>query len=322
MTPIFGLSFIKECLHPSHAAYNRFKIDPQLIRQARLEAQAWKLEASRSGTPASEPFYDTAEIPGSVPPTSAPTAIMDMRPKREKPAFKLGSPFSPELEQSYAYSRINHADVKDDSVSPKSSHAVAPTSRTPGEFILSWTSINRTPPAPPTNTPVEYTSHALQLLTQPHTDLGAQQPSWRGLDGHRSTSPASASKKTANISARQSKGYKRAAEDSDDEYEDADSTCSSSASSLAGDTSNVVTSPPPAPLRRPTKRLRRTHSGRETTAKSSNGDMSTAHKTNKTNKSTKLTSQEARAALLLVEISKGHGSVDLARKPTGNEQYY
>ncbi|KAM0718800.1 hypothetical protein Q7P37_005871 [Cladosporium fusiforme] len=325
MTPIFGPSFIKECLHPSHATYNRFKIDPAIVRQAQVEADAWRLAASRSGTPASQPLYGNGDIPRSVPPTSAPDPGSDYRVKWERPTFKLGSPFSPDAEQGYTHNRANNSDNKDASISPKSSYAVVSTNHTPSGLVPAWTSINRSPPTVPTNTPIGSTSNALRLLTQPHTDLGAQQLSWRGMDGQRSASPAPVSMRPTKASIKQHIGYKRAAAESDDDYnDDTDSSKSSfSDSSMAGNKSNIVTSPPPQKRRKPSakRRCRQALSGRETVAKTEHG-RSEVHQ----NKSTKLTSPEARAALLLVEISKGSGSgsgsVDLARRPVGNEQYY
>lgn len=283
-----------------------------------MEAEAWRLEASRSVTPASQSPYTPAEIPRSVPPTSAPAAGMDLRPKREKPTFKTGSPFSSDAEQNYVCKRANDSDDDDSLVSPKSSYAAPFTSRTSSRPVPSWTSINRSPPAPPANTPVVASPQTLRLLTQPDDGLEAQQPSWRGLDGQRSTSPASTGMGTAHRPAKQHQGYKRRASESDDEYVDTDSTSSSSNSPMMDRLSNVVTSPPPSFSKRPAKRLRLGQSYRERTEEPDENGNTDVH----TAKSTKVSSQEARAALLLLEISKTNGSVDLARRPVGNEKYY
>jgi hypothetical protein len=98
--------------------------------------------------------------------------------------FKEGSPFSPDAASSHR-GRVLNLDTDDSDISPKSS----PARTYPG----GWTSINQraTPPSVPRNTPVGGIDRSLQLLTQPIDRFGAQESSWRSLNGERSASPAS-----------------------------------------------------------------------------------------------------------------------------------
>ncbi|KAK4540472.1 hypothetical protein LTR36_009218 [Oleoguttula mirabilis] len=183
LTPIFGPSFIKECLRPEHAGYCRFKISSEVVRCAQLEAEGLRSGPnSRSGSPVSDHDGYTVgaqEIPRSVPPPSG-TPLKLLRPRKEPPRFKLGSPFESDSDASDR--RYTHANAAFESpeLSPKTTRDIA----SPG-----WTSINRqqhnvTPPAPPHNTPVGSLSNS--LLTEPHT---LPTTSWRALDAAAAASP-------------------------------------------------------------------------------------------------------------------------------------
>ncbi|KAF2169330.1 hypothetical protein M409DRAFT_65032 [Zasmidium cellare ATCC 36951] len=128
LTPVFGPSFIKECLAPDHPGYGRFKIDPEVIRISALEQQDWRVDtASRDATPA----YPQA---GREIPRSAPAAHEHV--DHSKPQFKQGSPFSEaSSDRNYVYSSPM---TDSPALSPKSKHRPLMPVQSP-----TWTSINR-----------------------------------------------------------------------------------------------------------------------------------------------------------------------------------
>jgi hypothetical protein len=201
------------------------------------------LQASRSATPAS-PMYPPPNIPMYQTPTSAPTSnpIQLAHSHRERPIFKEGSPFSPDI-RTRTRVRTFDLDTEDSDISPKSSPA-----RT---YQPSWTSINQrvTPPFPPHNTPINPADRTLQLLTQPL----AQESSWRSLIGERSASPASMPTDTRMRQAR-----KRVLPQEDDDLGERIVVASDSSykSSPASSESSVMYSPPPPPAKK-VRRLRR-----------------------------------------------------------------
>jgi hypothetical protein len=243
LTPVFGPSFVTECLPPDHQNYRRWKIDSNIVRRAELQAEDWRAQASRSGTPASQANspYAAPYIPMYQPPTSAPTSNPGQarRPEREKPVFMKDSPFSP------GAGKINRGRtvdlVTDDSdVSPKSSPA--PTSHS------GWTSINQRAPTPsaPTNTPSNALDRSL-LLTQPHHTLKAQESAWRGPNGERSASPASGPSSKRTTTRKRPNRDRTATEKSDQHEENVVMSDSSYKSSPASSDSSVASSPPPPP---------------------------------------------------------------------------
>lgn len=171
LTPIFGQSFIKECLRPENPSFGRFKISSEVVRRAQLEAQGLRSgESSRSATPANDAgaFQD---IPRSVPHAAAP--LKELRPRKEQPTFKLGSPFESDSEAS----ERDYTHFKTPFESPELSPKTTRFHASPG-----WTSINRrqdmlTPPSPPNNTPVGSLSHS--LLTEPRN---VPSTFWRALE--------------------------------------------------------------------------------------------------------------------------------------------
>ena len=167
LTPVFGPSFLKECLRPEHSGFGKFKIDSEVIRCAQLEADGLRsIDNSRCASPVTLSKSTAKDIPRSVPPT-----LKLLPPKREQPAFKLGSPFSESEsergDRNYAHTR---AGPESPELSPKTLRS----------NDMTWTSVNdRKLPPPPANTPVGSFSHA--LLTTPRA-LQPQTTSWRALD--------------------------------------------------------------------------------------------------------------------------------------------
>lgn len=258
LTPVFGPKFATECFPPHHPGYGRFKIDNSIVQRAELLAQEWKLQASRGATPATpaQQTYGTPYIPQYQPPTSAPTPNPGhaKRPERERSYFKHGSPFSPEAGPSNR-GKSSKLDTDDSDISPKTSPV--PT------YQSAWTSINErlTPSAAPSNTPVNATSSSMRLLTQPYSDIMAQESAWRGMNGERSASPASMPT-PKRVPTKKRQGRKRQAaqqekEEHEDEDEDVVMSDSSYKSSPASSDSSVVASSPPPPPPKKAKMTRR-----------------------------------------------------------------
>jgi hypothetical protein len=171
LTPIFGPSFINECLRPHDPGFGRFKIDLEIVRRAALEAEGRKIEKiSRSGSP--EDVKINQDIPRSAP--QLPTTTKQLRPRNDKPAFKLSSPFESDSDttqgdRNYSY---KSAALEPLELSPKSTHPEVTSS--------GWTSINCSrynTPVPLTGTPVNALSKS--LLTEPRYSPTV---SWRAAE--------------------------------------------------------------------------------------------------------------------------------------------
>ena len=256
LTPVFGPGFVTQCLPPDHQNYRRWKIDSNIVRRAELQAEDWRAQASRSRTPASQANspYAAPYIPMYQPPTSAPTSNPGpaLRPQREKPVFMKDSPFSSGAGKSN-HGRTAHLVTDDSDVSPKSSPA--PTSHS------GWTSINQRDPttSAPENTPSNALDRSL-LLTQPYHTLKAQESAWRGPNGERSASPASAPSPKRNAARKRPNRDRVAAEKSDQQEENVVMSDSSYKSSPASSDSSVMSSPPPPP---PPKKVKLTKRRRQ-----------------------------------------------------------
>lgn len=204
LTPIFGPSFLRDCLQPSDPDFARFKISPEIVRLSTLETESWREQsASRSATPeinitsfAVRPAASAArEIPRSVPSPEVPKAL---RPRKEKPRFKLGSPFSTDSESDHNY---RYAAASSPLISPKTQVSGG----------TGWASINN-PPSPPNNTP----SGSLSRSAEP------RYTSWRAADSTTRTvkMPTGAHDKR--------RPAKRVIEDNDEDYYAGDAGSSSS----------------------------------------------------------------------------------------------
>ncbi|KAI7279579.1 hypothetical protein KC345_g5300 [Hortaea werneckii] len=176
LTPVFGPSFIKDCLRPEHPDYGRFKVSSEVIRCAHLEAESLLSgESTRSATLNSEEddydrVYHPQEIPRSVPgPVAEPSYL---RTAAHAPAFKLGSPF--ESDSDFApQPKGTHGSMQRESpgLSPKSSFYQSP----------SWTSINgrNRSHSPPTKSEPLTDFVSRSLFNEPRSALNT---SWRADD--------------------------------------------------------------------------------------------------------------------------------------------
>lgn len=172
LTPIFGHSFVRECLRPDNPGFGRYRVSSEVIRCAQLEAEGLRTGdtflSSLAGM--TDPFASVGNVPRSEPP-----AVQHPRPLRPRPTTNR-SPWAVDSDSEESESGYTCAApaMESPGVSPK-------TTRQP--FAPSWTSINgaydrRLPPPPPHNTPAGPLSYA--LLTEPRTFPTST--SWRELD--------------------------------------------------------------------------------------------------------------------------------------------
>jgi len=202
LTPIFGPSFVRECLRPTDPGFNRFKIEREVIRVSQMQVDSW-LSAAKPIKQEKE----EKDIPRSVP------AEFEEKPRVAKPTFMLGSPFaSSESGMSSNRSTPYGLGVQSAFASPE----ISPKSATFSN--VGWTTVNHptsgrsSPPSPPQNTPVGSLSGS--LLTEP------RYPAWRAAD------PVQVIQSTATPSP------KRARRDSIDEtYSDSNTSASCSSDS-------------------------------------------------------------------------------------------
>lgn len=157
LTPIFGPSFIKECLKPDHPGFARFKVEREVVRCAQLEVEGWKA-VSRDGTPVScMEGLNPAEIPRSMPEGNT-IGGKQLRPRKDMPQFKTGSPFSATSSEDEdapadphcAQTPTPSSALETPAVSPKTKPMEAPARA----FVNTPRRILPTSPRyPPTNTP-------------------------------------------------------------------------------------------------------------------------------------------------------------------------
>lgn len=145
LTPIFGPSFLKDCLPPYSPNYSRFKIDPEVIRVSQRECEGWRDGIAREYTPMSgmsaalPPTNTTSQPALPIAAARAPIALSPkmLRPRRSTQNKTVGSPFNTDSDEEYQesttdplsrYSRYNDSP----SVSPKTIVTPPPV----------WTSVN------------------------------------------------------------------------------------------------------------------------------------------------------------------------------------
>lgn len=280
LTPIFGPSFINECIKPGNQGYEKWKIDGEAIRNAQLEAEGWSM-VQKGGQ------VGQKTIPRSVPP-DAVTAVKELRPRSTNTTFKAGSPFESEAETDYAATPVTSSPE----LSPKSSYG------SPG-----WTSINRPHPKlpPPTSGGLSES-----LLAQPRC------VSWRPEE---STSAGYTSKprqlNAAENARERDRTHKRRRstlkrDDPDADYVENRQRRSHSTSASESDDIDVVISPPLTKKRT----CRQPKLGVSNTSPSSPSPAMRDE-----NKSQKYTADDFRAAAWLLSLSQ-HDS-DLATGPNG-----
>lgn len=98
LTPIFGPSFIRDCLPPNHPGFARFTIDPDVVRACAREAEGWRADASTTHY-SLMPSHPTSAPALSIP-RSAPMPLPEPKRLRARPvrprvdtAAHLESPF-------------------------------------------------------------------------------------------------------------------------------------------------------------------------------------------------------------------------------------
>jgi hypothetical protein len=97
LTPIFGPSFIRDCLPPNHPGFARFTIDPEVVRACAREAEGWRVDAGATHY-SLVPSHPTSS-PALPIPRSAPIQLSEPKRLRARPtrprvdtAAHLGSP--------------------------------------------------------------------------------------------------------------------------------------------------------------------------------------------------------------------------------------
>ncbi|KAK3706632.1 hypothetical protein LTR37_012641 [Vermiconidia calcicola] len=289
LTPIFGASFLRECLPPNHPDFGKFKIASETVRCAQLESEGWK--ASPNG------MTEARDIPRSVPEEGIVAGGKALRPRGARPKFKLGSPFDSEGDASEeSNDSYGHASSSDSpNISPKTSIRDSP----------GWTSINSPHrlPSPPNNTPVG--SLSTSLLTQP------RYAPWRHADPRDNdggTPPAVKMPTGAHDKHRIPKRRRSSVAPTINYHEHSGSDAG--ASSSESDDVDIIVSP------RPRKAKKHVHlnDGNASASASSTTTVSTKKKKYSA-KSKKFTAEDARAAKLLLSLHEL--DADLAVGPNG-----
>ena len=283
VTPIFGPSFVRECLQPGTPDFAKFRVDAETVRCAQLEAEGWK--QPRIGR------ITVDQIPRSVPAEATETTSKHLRPRTARPTFKDGSPFESDGdtcdESSYSVRRA--APVDSPGISPKTSmHEIH---RNPG-----WTSINRSrsPPPPPTNTPI--TSLSRSLLAQP------RYCPWRPADSSDAdhNTPRVVKMPTGPHERHCAPKRRRSstkAQKPDAEYKSTHSSSDGGESSSESDDVDIIVSPPAAKKRARGRRQSKERTGGATTSSPSN-----TGRRRRVPESTLFTAQDFRAAKALLDL--------------------
>ncbi|EME46120.1 hypothetical protein DOTSEDRAFT_51684 [Dothistroma septosporum NZE10] len=274
LSPIFGPSFIKECLPPENSGFARFKIDAEVIRCATLEAEGWKNSvASQTSTPM---ISGTGQqIPRSAP--VDPVLNTHLQLWQRRPDFMVGSPFDSDVGHSVHH---NYTYMPPPFESPE----LSPRSQQQAiEVVPAWTSINRSqhdePPPPPHSAPIR--SLASSLLAEPRHSPAT---SWRAAEA-----PAPEPQELRNPPRTAHRhSVTSFSKDVTDAPNPAPATNDSQPSSSEDDTPMAST--------RAMKKRKRSAAGKET------------HKANKVKKTanngpTKFTAADARAAHWLLQLS-------------------
>jgi hypothetical protein len=333
LSPIFGPDFVTQCLPPNHPNYKTFRINSSIVQHAAQEAESWRINASRSVTPAgrhSPATYGAGDNQRPLAPTSAPVytpPAQELHPRRQAPEFRLGSPFAHNNQQGYPRSTYQQTpDLDEEPVSPKSS----PMSRTFPPATSTWTSINRSsnygsvPPSPPNNTPVN-------AYTPAHNHRGVtNSPGFRNAAGQRSPSPSHIpSQKVLDRASsrrpppRRNQKISPNRRSDDDDFGSENVVASSSSSeveaeveqascgsglrsdmSIDSDSDNVVTSPPPSPSPPPSKTKKSKRSRRtEDEGDGENGNGGGREPRAKRAKELQWTTADQEAAHILMELN-------------------
>ncbi|KAI5199898.1 hypothetical protein E4T39_05998 [Aureobasidium subglaciale] len=103
LTPIFGPSFIRDCLPPNHPAFARFTIDPDVVRVCAREAEGWRVSNANNYSPIANNITSAPTLPiplSTSMPLSEPKRLR-ARPIRPRiDTAQLGSPFHSDNESA------------------------------------------------------------------------------------------------------------------------------------------------------------------------------------------------------------------------------
>lgn len=171
LTPVFGPSFIKDCLNPDHPGFGRFKIDPEVVRYAAREADGWNAEnIDNAGGPVNH--HGAINAPRSHPEQRGTGPYL--RPRLNGVNFRMDSPFASDSEISERQYTYSSQVVESGSISPRST---TPIGQSPA-----WTSINAAQYPASLPYPMPHMGGPLSgsLLNEPRYSPTA---SWRAADG-------------------------------------------------------------------------------------------------------------------------------------------
>ncbi|KAI5249003.1 hypothetical protein E4T43_01114 [Aureobasidium subglaciale] len=103
LTPIFGPSFIRDCLPPNHPGFARFTINPDVVRVCAREAEGWRGATTNNYSPMAN---HTTSAPALPIPRSTPMPLPEPKRLRTRPTrpridtAQLGSPFHSDNESA------------------------------------------------------------------------------------------------------------------------------------------------------------------------------------------------------------------------------
>jgi hypothetical protein len=169
LTPIFGPSFVRDCVPPNHPGFARFVIDADVVRVCAREAEGWRggVESGNNSVAVSDTAGRSPPGLGAIPRSTPMLRARPTRPRIE--TAHLGSPFRSDDEYE-----ASAAIVADGPIPPRrkvpDSPSVSPRTVT-SPLIHSWTSVNKIAAADPSQTDtrmsVAQISYDVQLpLTQ------------------------------------------------------------------------------------------------------------------------------------------------------------
>ncbi|KAL1306291.1 hypothetical protein AAFC00_004376 [Neodothiora populina] len=163
LTPIFGPSFIKDCLHPTHHGYARFRIDPEVIRSCQRQGEGWNNDGF---VPTSMTGLNGAQVtPGIAFRRHDPESgfAAPSRPQRQtSPKTLRPRKAKAQTVVDYSSDVDSFSEYEDDNVGHytryQDSPCVSPRTRV-SNAASAWTSINLGPVRPGAETQIQQANH-------------------------------------------------------------------------------------------------------------------------------------------------------------------
>lgn len=146
LTPIFGLSFLKDCLPPNHPSYYSFKISHEVIRVSRLQCDSAP-QAPATSAP-------TAGMTRAASPAANTPPAKKLRPRAPRLQTNLESPLDTDCEFEYCDDGSSYQ-IRNTRKRISDSPSVSPKTKvSPASTTATFTSVNRRreTSSPPTST--------------------------------------------------------------------------------------------------------------------------------------------------------------------------